>query len=285
MDKQIAGRVKTVLSEYRVDAFLAHEDIDISQEWKNRISQELNKANIFIALLSVAFKQSDWASQEIGLAYANSDMLIIPLSVDGTVPFGFISHIQGKRLPADGLYGDLLIEPITSRFPHEIIPVLIERMARAKNFRGAEALMLPLLPLFDKFTDDEIDAFTTASIENAQIWNAAECCKKYLPTFLEVHWSRIDPQKREALEYQIKEQQWHKQRSRLSDDTAKERQPDLAELPLSTQDPAILEGMRQLFINTFHRAPSKRELYDMLNRTIIERGTEMVTEDDLALIN
>ena len=175
-DKQIAGQVKTILNEYRVDAFLAHEDINVSQEWKDRIIQELNQSSIFVPLLSAAFKQSDWAPQEIGLAFARSEeVLFIPLFVDGTVPFGFISHIQGKRLPADGLHSDLLIDPITSRFPHEIIPVLIERMARAGSFRDAEALMLPLLPHFDKFNDDEINAFTTASIENAKIWRAEDC--------------------------------------------------------------------------------------------------------------
>ncbi|MGO9018097.1 MAG: toll/interleukin-1 receptor domain-containing protein [Syntrophobacteraceae bacterium] len=282
-DKQIAGRVKTVLSEHRINAFLAHEDISVSQEWKNRIVQELSQSAIFVPLLSAAFKQSDWASQEIGLAFASSDMLFIPLSVDGTNPFGFIAHIQSKRLPADGLYANLLIEPITSRFPHEIIPVLIERMASARSFRGAEASMSVLLPHFDKFTDGEINSFASASIKNAQIWSAADCCMKYLPVFLDKHWSRIDPQKREALEYQIKEQQWHKRPATLSDVSEKEWQPDFADLPPSIQDPGIKETARQLFIKTFGHAPSKRELYDMLNETIIERGTETVSEEDWAL--
>lgn len=208
-DKQIAGQVKNVLNEHRVDAFLAHEDIKVSQEWKDRIIQELNHADIFIPLLSAAFKESDWASQEIGLAFARGDVLFIPLSVDGTVPFGFISHIQGKRIPADGVHRDLLIDPIIDRFPHEIIPTLIERMAGARSFRGAEALMLPLVPHFDKFNDDEINAFATASIENGQIWDAADCRQKYLPAFLDLHWSKMNANKREALEYQVKHGQWY----------------------------------------------------------------------------
>lgn len=211
-DKLIAGQAKTVLQEYRIVAFLAHEDINVSQEWKDRIIQELNESSIFVPVLSNAYKQSDWAPQEIGLAFARGIVLFIPLSLDGTVPFGFISHIQGKRLLEGNINSDLLIEPIANRFPHEIIPVLIERMARAGSFRSAEALMLPLLPHFAKFNDDEINAFTTASIENAQIWAAADCRTKYLPTFLDMHRSRIDEQKQETLEYQIKEQQWYRSR-------------------------------------------------------------------------
>jgi hypothetical protein len=212
-DKLIAGQAKTLLEDYRIEAFLAHEDINVSQEWKDRIIQELNESSIFVPLLSEAYKQSDWAPQEIGLAFARDNVLFIPLSLDGTVPFGFISHIQGKRLIEGNINNELLVEPITNRFPHEIIPVLIERMARARSFRSAEALMLPLLPHFDKFDDDEINAFTTASIENAQIWAAADCSRKYLPAFLDMHRSRIDEQKREVLEYQFKEQQWYRSRN------------------------------------------------------------------------
>lgn len=195
--------MKTILDEHHVDAFLAHEDINISQVWKDRIVQELNQANIFVPLLSVAFKDSDWAPQELGMAFARGELLFIPLSVDGTVPFGFISHIQGKRIPAAGVHRDLLIEPIINRFPHEIIPALIERLAEAGNFRGAEALMLPLVPHFAKFNSDEINAFATASIKNIQIWDAKDCRQKYLPAFLVLHRSSMDPHKREALEFQV----------------------------------------------------------------------------------
>jgi hypothetical protein len=211
-DKLIAGQAKALLQEYRIDAFLAHEDIEVSQEWKDRIVRELNESSIFVPLLSNAYKQSDWAPQEIGLAFARGTVLFIPLSLDGTIPFGFISHIQGRRLHEGNINSDLLIEPIASRFPHEIIPVLIERMARARSFRSAEALMLPLLPHFDQFNGDEINAFTTASIENAQIWTATDCSTKYLPRFLDMHRSRIDDQKRKVLEYQITEQQWYRSR-------------------------------------------------------------------------
>ena len=205
IDKQIARQIKTALDEYQVDAFPAHEDINVSQEWKDRIIQELKQANIVVALLSTALKQSDWAPQEIGLASARSDVLFIPLSVDGTISFGFISHIQSKPIPADGIHSDLFIEPIINRFPHHIILALIERMARAGSFRRAESLMSPLVPHFDKFDDAEISAFATASIENGQIWNAKECREKYPPAFLDLHWSTMDSSKRETLNYQIKE--------------------------------------------------------------------------------
>ncbi len=63
--------------------------------------------------------------------------------------------------------------------------------------------MLPLVSYFDKFNDDEINAFATASIENDQIWNAGDCRYKYLPQFLKLHRSRVELNKCEALENKL----------------------------------------------------------------------------------
>jgi hypothetical protein len=214
-DKIIARKVKDILNEYSIEGFLAHEDINVSQEWKDRIIQELSESNVLVPLLSESYKKSDWAPQEIGMAFARgNDIVFIPLLLDTTIPFGFISHIQGKRLSGGEINSDLLIEPLTNRFPHELIPLLIKRMALAISYRNAEALMLPLRYHFQTFNDDEINAFITAAIENGQIWNAGECRSNYLPEFIETHRSSIDQQKLEVLEYQITEQEWHPSRKK-----------------------------------------------------------------------
>jgi ribosomal protein L12E/L44/L45/RPP1/RPP2 len=206
-DKHLAGQVKAILNEYSIVAFLAHDDIHVSQEWKDRLIQELNETNIIVPLLSASFKKSEWAPQEIGIAFARKNVLFIPLSVDGTVPFGFISHIQGKPIPASGVHQDLLIEPIITRFTHEIIPNLIDQLSRAGTFRSAEAIMSLLVPHFYRFNDAEIDRLVTASIKNDQIWNANGCRQQYLPEFLRLHRLEIAPEKLKALEYQMENRQ------------------------------------------------------------------------------
>jgi len=60
--------------------------------------------------------------------------------------------------------GGIVIEPILERFPHEIILRLIKRLAGARSFRDAKALMSPLVPHFARFNDDEIGAFATAAM-------------------------------------------------------------------------------------------------------------------------
>ncbi len=208
-DKYIAGDVKAILDKLDLAAFLAHEDIRVSEEWKSRIIEELNGMNVFVALLSKSFKKSDWASQEVGIALSRNEVLVIPLSVDGTGPFGFMSHIQGKRIATDGIAEDSLLEPIIARFPHKVIPKVIARLANAHGFRNAEALMLPLVPHFAKFNDDEIQQFATASIENGQIWDAGNCRDEYLPAFLRLHRSRMERETLEKLEYQLKHRKWY----------------------------------------------------------------------------
>ena len=39
-DKEIAGKVKDILSRFNISAFLAHQDIEVSEEWEKRILEE-----------------------------------------------------------------------------------------------------------------------------------------------------------------------------------------------------------------------------------------------------
>jgi hypothetical protein len=202
-NKKIAGEIKQILSAYKVEAFLAHEDIAVSQEWKDRIVSELRRSNIVIPILSSSFKTSDWTSQEIGFAYYKAITLFIPLSIDGTIPYGLISHIQSKPLSASGIDHQLLLEPIIVRYPRLIIPSIIERISKSGTFRSAEASMRLLAPHFDKLVPNEINALAQGAAQNSQVWSAQECRDEMLPAFIEIHKLRIDPKTLKRLEYQI----------------------------------------------------------------------------------
>lgn len=208
-DKLTGAEVKAALSELGIECFLAHDDIRVSEEWKARIIDELRKASIFVPLLSKAFVESEWAPQEVGFIVARPEVLIIPLLLDSTIPFGFISHIQGRRYLAEAMTSEFFIETISNRFPRQLIPVLIDKMRGAVSFRKAEHLMKPLVPIFEQFDDSEIDAFVEASISNREIWDAALCRSEYLPRFIELHHKRIKRAKLKALAYQIEKGEWY----------------------------------------------------------------------------
>lgn len=208
-NKIIARQIKKVLHEFGISGFLAHEDLQISEEWRDAIIEELKNASIFIALLSAEFKASEWCSQEVGFAIANPEILIVPLSLDGTVPYGFISKLQSKRIKADSDINIILRDILLKKRPRLMIPKWIVKISEVGSFRGAEALMKPLVPHFEKFTEEEVIAFSKAALGNNQVWDAGDCRITYLPAFARCHWDAL-PQKlrREFLKkLQLKEKQ------------------------------------------------------------------------------
>lgn len=93
-DKVLAGKIKTCLENSGLSVFLAHEDLDISDEWMEKIVEELKSCHVFIPLLTDNYKGSDWTDQEAGYALA-FDKKVCPLKVPHN-PHGFIRRKQGE---------------------------------------------------------------------------------------------------------------------------------------------------------------------------------------------
>src|SRR5208337_3637633 len=95
---------------------------------------------------------------------------------------------------------NVAIEPIIYRFPYANLPKLIERLSRVKSFRNAEALMLPLVPHFERFNEAEIEQFVDVCTSNGEIWDAGLCKLNYIPKFISMHRSKIPPEKLAEIE-------------------------------------------------------------------------------------
>jgi hypothetical protein len=87
-----AGALRHVLQRYAISAFVAHEDIDTSDEWREEILRSLMSMDAFVAILSPDFNSSKWTDQEVGIAVAR-DVLMVPIS-RGEQPYGFLSKYQ-----------------------------------------------------------------------------------------------------------------------------------------------------------------------------------------------
>jgi hypothetical protein len=97
-DKFVATEVAKAVEVLGLETFLAHDDISISESWRERILKELKACDLFVPLLSNDFKQSDWCSMECGYIMARPEVTVLALSLDGTWPFGFLAAIQGSFL-------------------------------------------------------------------------------------------------------------------------------------------------------------------------------------------
>jgi TIR domain len=66
--REFIGNVKQILARRGIDAFVAHDDIHPSQQWREVIKAALGTCHAFVAFLHEGFHQSQWCDQEVGWA-------------------------------------------------------------------------------------------------------------------------------------------------------------------------------------------------------------------------
>ena len=204
-DKEWGGRVKQALESIGVHCFLAHEDMQVSEEWRARIIEELREVDIFVTVLSERFKASEWCSQEVGFIVSRPEVVIIPLTIDRTTPYGFLATLQGRYVADESKISTIVEEVIFRKKPRQMIPPQIRKVRDAGSFRGAEAAVRPLVPHFRLFSDDEVVAFAEAAARNYEVWDAGQCRSEYIPTFVRVNGRRIPEDLRNELKANLEE--------------------------------------------------------------------------------
>lgn len=210
-ERRWAAAVKAVFDDCRVPAFLAHEDIAVSDEWKTQILEQLRDADVFVALLSAAFRASDWCAQELGIAYARPDLLVVPLSVDDTMPFGFIGNLQGRRMNHDSDAEELIPSAVLGKRFMDGVDMVLAMLRGARGYRQGERALRPLRPHFGQLSPEQAEAIASACIENAQVWDATECWRDLLPEFLRHNRAKLAANTLRRLEFQITEHTWYRE--------------------------------------------------------------------------
>ncbi len=203
VDKKHGGAIRTALAEIDVDPFLAHDDVRVSEAWEKRILEELAACHVFVPLLSKAFKASIWCNQEVGFIVRRRTALIVPISLDGTKPYGFFSHVQSHKMPASGLDPETVLHAIGGKWPSVVIAGLLKPVAKVYSFRAAEEVVKPLVSYFPRFTAKQANVFAQLAAENGQIWGAHLCRDEYLPAFLRLNKERLKPSLYRALKQKV----------------------------------------------------------------------------------
>lgn len=180
-DKEFAGKIKNILNYVGLESFLAHEDIDVSHEWADKILEEINQSSIFICLLSSNFLDSEYCLQETGIAASRHGVCIIPLSLDGSIPPGFLKKIQSSKIdPEHPKIEDLL--PAFIKYDKKLANrVLIETIKSASNYRSAESYCQLIKPILDELSDNEAAVLLEACEENGQVYDAVGCAQTFFP--------------------------------------------------------------------------------------------------------
>lgn len=193
-DKNLAGSIKGDLETYGLDVFVAHDDIVVTAKWENTILRKLRKCEVFIALLTTAFDESDWAHQEIGIAAGrNPSPIMVPISAE-KIPVGFMAKYHAIRIDPSRI--DEGTKPIWGaqkyRLTHlnmtcaKIIKAiaakdkgiasnmrgfLIDKLTEVDTFDGAGTILWKLFDI-GGFTPREINRLLRAASKNDQVYKS-----------------------------------------------------------------------------------------------------------------
>jgi hypothetical protein len=204
LDKSFAGKIKEILAEFGISAFLAHEDLEVSAEWANEIVENLKKASLFICILSKNYLQSPYCMQESGIAVI-LNMTILPLSLDDTISPGFISKYQSGKITYDNLTIWDIIPGLVKCDKNEGIRIIIELIGKSGTYRSAEANFRYILPLIDDLNEKQVEKLFDLIEYNWQINNAHLCLSDYIPRVLKKHGNVLTKRKYEKLKKMCEE--------------------------------------------------------------------------------
>ena len=182
--RAVAGQMRDALAPAGIGAFLAHEDIEVSAEWRQRLLEELHRADVFIAVLSASYLRSAWCVQESGIAAFRTDLLVVPLSLDGTVPPAFLGSVQSARLDPTTLSPATLAPAYTSRDAARGLFNLISLVRSSRNYRSAESNFSLLMPHLRQMQSEHVTLLLEASLANNQVSDAGRCAQEYIPAVL-----------------------------------------------------------------------------------------------------
>lgn len=87
-----AAELQEALLDFGVSCFIAHNDIEPTQEWQTQIETALATCDALVALLHQNFHASSWTDQEIGFAMGRGvPTFAVRFEQD---PYGFIGRFQ-----------------------------------------------------------------------------------------------------------------------------------------------------------------------------------------------
>jgi hypothetical protein len=95
-EREFVGEVNKELKGIGLSSFVAHDSIDVSQEWQAEIERALRTADVLVGLAHPNFTDSVWTQQEVGWALGR-DIPVLLIGI-GETPRGFPARYQAPML-------------------------------------------------------------------------------------------------------------------------------------------------------------------------------------------
>jgi hypothetical protein len=200
--QSFAGSLRETFSNWGIDAFVAHDQIEPSREWQSEIESALNTCDALTAVLTEDFVGSNWCDQEVGFCLARG-ILIVPLSL-GVNPHGFIGKFQRMNASetehASSVAGRVFDLLATHDLTAEKMPRQIAlRYATSFSFDNARHNFDQLLTIPKEGWTEEIAGIVEGAPErNNQIEHASTNSGERMPEAATEHAEQMLERSREA---------------------------------------------------------------------------------------
>ncbi len=203
-DKRIAKKLADELSNYALKVFVAHEDIGVGDKWESALFKKIKDCDLFVVLLSENFHDAQYTDHEVGIAYGLG-RLIFPIRIDDTMPYGFMSKFQAKKISPE-----IDEEEITKLFftmvsksekGTEMMNKLIEEFADSPSFKRAN-YNAAILSQYTDFSDEQLHKIAEAFLHNDQINGGFES-REWCIHLIKENWKKLDKDLRDVLDQRI----------------------------------------------------------------------------------
>ena len=185
--RHIAGELKDKFANLGISAFVAHEDINVTEQWQEVILNALSSMDVFLPILSEDFKESNYCDQELGFATAErrrqagrtSSILIIPFMFDGTAPYGFISNEQAAKIKQVDDIPSKVLDTLSDKQFDLWFEFFVQQIHNSRNFRHSNHTLAPKLAKIVSLTAEQAAKIDSAVKGNLEVYNAWDFMAAY----------------------------------------------------------------------------------------------------------
>ena len=172
-NKQEADGLKYFLEHYGIVGFVAHRDIEPTEEWQTLIETALSSMDALVALLTPGFHDSSWTNQEVGFAIGRN-RLVIPIQF-GLDPHGLIGKYQGLQglnkksfQLAKDIFAILAVNPLTAI---QMGRGAAEQLSNAESYEAAKGA-IERLEVCSKLDQESLEKIQKAADQNPNVKGA-----------------------------------------------------------------------------------------------------------------
>lgn len=204
-NRHLVGQVKTYLEgSYGCAAFVAHDDIVPSRQWREAIRAALNAADLLAAIVFDGFHESQWCDQEVGWALGRG-IPIVPFRPSGfdraAAKDGFIEEHQDASLDANSTGGDdarwiadrifqsLGRHPSTRSLE---VAAAVEALVTARNYDSTRRFWKIIQASPTGLGSDELRRLEYAVTSNSQVYDAVYETRP-IPELIQELVTRLEP--------------------------------------------------------------------------------------------